>query len=174
MRQSRCLVTSMRKPIDVVVTETFSAPIDVAFDYAVPVDLTHIMRPRFPAPGVKRVEDQTGGWDGAGQSRRIYLTDGSSVFEELTGYDRPNGFDYRVSEFTGLFGRLVQEARGRWQFHKVSPGTCRVEWTYSFYPKNAVAAGILELLVKRVWRGVMTAALAQIAEDIAAGKHRTS
>ena len=86
----------------------------------------------------------------------------------------PTGLTTGFRNSLACSGGWVQEARGRWQFHKVSPGTCRVEWTYGFYPKNAVAAGILRLLVKRVWRGVMTAALAQIAEDIAAGKHRTS
>lgn len=157
----------MRDPIEVTVTTEIPAPIDDAFAYAVPVDLVHVMKPRFPAPGVKRVENQTGGWDAAGQSRRIFLTDGSSVFEELTEYERPHQFHYRVSEFTGLFGRLVHEARGRWQFTEASSSSCTIAWTYAFYPKSAIAALLLNVTVRRVWRGVMAAALQQIKDDLA-------
>ena len=171
LTQAGCplMLQHMPEPVEAVATETFPHSVETVFLHAVPADLVRIMKPHFPVPGVARVEDQTGAWDGAGQSRRIYLTDGSSVHEELTEYIAPQTFAYRVSNFTGFFGRFIEEARGRWIFSETSPGNTSVEWTYAFYPKNVLGGFIAKRIVLRFWRRVMLGALAQIKEDLSTG-----
>jgi len=52
------------------------------FAFVVPVDLTLVFRGWGPFPAVRGTENQTGAWDGVGQSRNPQLSDGSTAFEQ--------------------------------------------------------------------------------------------
>ena len=87
-----------------------------AWEISGPLDPTKYY-PKFgPLPAVVGVRDQTGTWDTVGQSRTLLLSDGSSVVETITDADSPTYFAYELSNFTGLFGRLVAGARAEWSF----------------------------------------------------------
>lgn len=124
---------------------------DAAFTAIVPIDLASIFTGYGPLPAVVGTTDQTGAWDGVGQTRTVHLSDGNRVSEELTGYDRPNGFRYTVSGFTGPLGWLTKRARGEWWFEEgTQPGTTAVRWSYTFearslaaYPALWIAGGVL-------------------------------
>jgi hypothetical protein len=43
-------------------------------------------------------KNQTGAWDGAGQTREVFLSDGSSSKEMISKYKHPYYFSYKVNE----------------------------------------------------------------------------
>lgn len=151
----------MAQPIAVTVSADVQAPLSHVFAVAVPVDLTKVMLKRGPLPGVRSIEGQTGPWNQAGQSRRIHLTDGSSVHEVMTEYVRNVSFSYRVTGFSGPFGALIDHAKGDWRFTEAGPAT-HIDWTYTFTPRSGLAAPILRLIVRALWPGYIGAALARI------------
>lgn len=159
--------------ISTVVTASIEAPLAQTFEIAVPIHVPAIMKPRGLLPGVARVEDATGPWNAVGQSRRLYLTDGSSVFEEMTDYAPNHHFAYRVSQFTGPFGGLVSEARGEWNFTQTAPGRTQIDWTYAFTPKSALARPFVWLIVKVLWPGYLRNALTLTAAIVESRKDET-
>jgi hypothetical protein len=64
-----------------------------AFEYNVPIDLTSIFTGYGPLPAVTGTKNQTGAWDGAGQTRTVLLSDGSSAgcTPDITSGVRGNG-----------------------------------------------------------------------------------
>lgn len=127
------------------------------FDHVVPIDLRSIFQGYGRLPAVVGSADQTGGWDAPGQTRRVILSDGGSALEQLTHYDRPQYFAYRVSELTGPFGLLVQEAKGEWWFDQAGLSTS-VKWRYTLTPRSALTWPVLKL-VSLMWRQYMRRAL---------------
>jgi hypothetical protein len=132
---------------------------EVAFERIAPIDLTTIFAGYGPLPAVTGVEEQTGAWDAAGQTRTVLLSDGSSARESLTNYEHPHYFGYTVSEFTGTLGLLASSATGEWWFIGVGPDRTRIKWRYTFNAKSAFAAPILWIITHVLWRGYMRSAL---------------
>ncbi|MBO0768992.1 MAG: SRPBCC family protein, partial [Solirubrobacterales bacterium] len=85
-----------------------------------------------------------------GASRRVELSDKSTAHEQLTGYERPNHFSYRLDEFTGPLALLVSHVEGSWRF-SAGPSATHVGWTYAFHPRRGRAL-IIRRLVAPVWR----------------------
>lgn len=135
------------------------APIEKTFAIAVPIDLPSIMKPTRFLPGIERVEDQSGNWDHEGQTRRIYLTDKSSVFEQLTLYQLNERFSYHVSAFTGPLKHIVSAANGDWRFQSINATKTNIHWTYAFTLKNIAFAPIVWLLVHGLWSSYIQMAL---------------
>jgi hypothetical protein len=103
-----------------------------------------------PLPAVIEVRNQTGGWDAAGQTRQLMLSDGGSVIEHLVQVERPHTFRYELSDFQKLFGKLVSGARAEWEYSAEGEG-CRIRWTYTFMPYPR--AGVLVALIVRLFWG---------------------
>ena len=135
------------------------APVAHTFDVIVPVDLSLIFRGRWPLPAVVATRDQTGDWDGAGQTRAVVFSGGGSARERLTGYERPRSFAYTVSDFGGVLGVLVSEADGVWHFEDVSGAVTRVDWSYTFHSRSALTAPVVWLIARALWAGYMRDAL---------------
>ena len=145
------------KPVAVTVNAEAPAPPDETFAIVAPIDLATIFHKVGPIPAVTGVEDQTGEWDHVGASRRPQLSDGTSVFEQLTEFDAPEKFAYDVSGFTNAFRHLVKQAHGRWLFTPSNTGT-HIEWTYEFDPQPG-RRWILRVGVAPIWRRSMTRAI---------------
>jgi hypothetical protein len=127
------LITSTDRTVPVTVqTRTTLAPRD-AFRLNVPIDLSVVFKGWGPFPGVRGVKNQTGAWDGVGQSRNPELTDGSTAAERLTEYTAPSSFAYEVTGFTNALRRLIEGVRGEWTFTPDGDGTL-IRWTYEFKP----------------------------------------
>jgi len=140
------------------------APLERAWQISTP--LTPVgFYPRFgPLPAVIEVRDQTGAWDAAGQTRQLMLSDGGSVIEHLELVDAPHRFEYRLSDFQKLFGRLVSGARAEWSYTTVSGGTS-IRWAYTFepYPRARLVVG---LIVRLFWAPYMRRVLPGIIAEI--------
>ena len=151
----------MRAPA-AIVEATINAPLETSFRLGVPISIPDIMKAKGVVPGVARIEDQTGPWDAVGRSRRIFLEDDSSVYEELIEYEFGQRFAYRVSEFSPPLSFLVTEARGEWRFEDRAPQITRIVWTYAFTPRSPIAKPLVSLFVNHLWRGYIEAALQRV------------
>lgn len=112
-----------------------------------------------PLPAVVGTSGNTGPWDTPGSTRLIHLADGSTVREQVTHFDSPGYFAYKVWEFGNpIIRSLANEARGEWTF-KAAPGGTQVNWTYTFTAKNALTAVPLSAITQVLWRGYMDVCL---------------
>ena len=130
-----------------------------AFEYNVPIDLTSIFTGYRLLPAVTGTKNQTGAWDGAGQTRTVLLSDGSSAHEILTKYEHPHYFSYIVSGFTGVLRLLITSANGEWWFSSTSSGKTHIKWRYAFNAKSVFAVPVLWFITNVLWRGYMHKAL---------------
>jgi hypothetical protein len=139
-----------------------------AFCHVVPIDLRSIFKGYGLLPAVIGTEEQTGNWDTIGQTRSVYLSDGSSAKELLTQYQKPDYFSYVVSDFTGILGLLITSAVGEWWFEtgNLSANSTVIRWSYTFIPKSLIAIPILWLLNKFLWAGYMRSAISNIQSQL--------
>jgi hypothetical protein len=120
--------------------------------------------PRFLViPAVVAVTDQTGEWDAVGQTRVLHLSDGSSVRETTTDVDRPAFFAYELTEFTRLFGGLVDHARAEWRFAPADGGT-RISWSYTFVGRPG-RGWVVAAIVRLVWAAYMRRVIIGLVDE---------
>jgi len=139
---------------------TVAAPLEKAFAHIVPIDLTSIFTGYGPLPAVTGTRNQTGGWNAAGQTRTVELSDGSSAQEALTAYEYPRRFAYTVNGFTGVLRHFTREAHGQWWFEQ-RPGqeATTIRWRYEFVSRSKLMEPLVCLITQRLWRGYMRKAL---------------
>ena len=151
-------------PLNVAVTREIFVPhpIQEVFDFVTAENvLPKILTGYGMVPGVAFTSDVSGPWDRPGSHRVVHLTDGSTVNEGLTHYDRPSYFAYRVSDPSFALKHLMTQARGEFWFQPADGGT-KVKWTYTFQAKNGLAKLPLLLFVKSQWKGYMDRCLANV------------
>jgi hypothetical protein len=137
------------------------APVEL-FAGTVPLPLPDLFRRWYgPIPPIKATRDQTGDWDGAGQSRTVLLTGGGSMREELTSYDPPRSFGYTLSQIKGPLAPLVDHVDGQWLFAPVGTGT-EVTWRWTIHPRSALAAPALPVF-GRLWKGYARQSLEELS-----------
>lgn len=137
---------------------TVDVPREKAFERCLPLDPRHIVHRYRGMPAVVDITEQTGPWNEVGPTRRLHLSDGSTVTEELTRVEPPNVFGYRIFGCSGPVGALASGAEAQWRFSDAGKGT-HIAWTYTFLPRNALARALLSPVVSLLWRGSMAAAL---------------
>jgi hypothetical protein len=115
-------------------------------------------------PAVVDVRAQTGGWDAAGQTRTVVMSDGSSFTETLRVVTEPL-FAYELTEFTGFFGMLVDHARSEWRVVADADGSS-IAWTYAFTSKPGRGL-FVAAIVRLAWAGYMRKVLPAIAASTA-------
>jgi hypothetical protein len=128
-------------------------PPEAVFDRAVACEtFPRILLPLGPIPGVARAEMVGGGEPKAGAQRRIELTDGSVMGEELLAFDRPRRHAYRWLDPPALpLSLLVRRGTGDWSFTPEAGGT-RIAWSYRFELTSPLAwplAALVALLFRR-------------------------
>jgi hypothetical protein len=152
--------------IPVAVHGTARADPQATFDAIVPIELPRIFRGFGPLPAVRSTRDQSGDWDHAGASRVVELSDATEVGEQITAYERPRYFAYRVGPFeAGPLRRLVVDATGEWRFSACGGGSATaIEWTYTFRPRPFARPVVA--LIARLWHAYAERALALAIYDV--------
>lgn len=151
-------------------------PVDRAFRVTVDIDPAAGFYPRFgPLPAVLSVSDRTGPFTRVGSSRMLHLSDGGTVTETVVRAEAPasapgsdartGAHSYRLTGFTGLFGRLVDHADADWRFEQHDGGT-RIRWTYTFTGLPG-RGGIVAVIVRLAWAPYMRRVLPGIAHEVA-------
>jgi Polyketide cyclase / dehydrase and lipid transport len=147
------------------------APADPArtFDILTPSDPSRFY-PKFRViPATIAVENQTGAWDAVGQTRTLKLSDGSSVVETTKVVERPGLFAYELTDFTKVFGPLVDHARAEWHFDPAEEdghsGGTRITWTYTFFGRPG-RGWIVALIIKFAWAAYMRKVIVGLVDEV--------
>jgi hypothetical protein len=148
----------------VTVETDVQASLEDTFLTIVPIELAKIFRGFGPLPAVVGTREQTGAWDHVGARRVVELADGSEAREELTAYEAPAHFAYRVSGFTGPVRWLVSHADGAWWFSDRGGCVTRVRWTYVFQPRTGCAS-LVRAVIAPLWSAYERRALALAASE---------
>ncbi len=152
----------MAQPLVVEQSRAIPVTQESAFDGTVPIPLPTLFHRWYgPIPPIKTVQDQTGDWDAVGKSRTVFLTGGGSMREELTSYDAPASFGYRLSDVKGPLAPLVKHVEGLWAFEPVGTGTL-VTWRWTIHPRSAFVAPLLPVFGK-LWLGYARASLEELS-----------
>lgn len=134
-----------------------------AFDRLLTHPITDLMSRRYGLlPPIREVRDQSGPWERPGQTRTIVLADGGTMRERLTEVERPERFDYVLTDFTGALRPLVSHVDGSWAFAPEGTGV-RITWSWTLHPTSTYAARVLPL-VGRMWRGYARQALERTSD----------
>jgi uncharacterized protein YndB with AHSA1/START domain len=149
-------------------TVSIDKPIEEVFDFAVDVaNMPRLMQPLPPIPGVAGSELIDARELRTGVKRRVTMTDGSTVLEEVLDLTRPHRHRYRWLDKPAFpFSLLVRGAEARWTFAERA-GQTAVEWHYSFELTSFLAypAAQLVVLAMRRW---MAQALGSLRDNLGA------
>lgn len=119
---------------------TIPLPRQAVFNYAVDSEnLKKDLAPYGPIAGIVDGVMLDGQPLEQGARRRMTLTDGTVLDEDILAFDPPNEHQYRWS--SGLkppFAWLVRAGEGRWLFTDVEGGT-QVDWHYTFDLRSPLA-----------------------------------
>ncbi len=155
----------MAKPLVVEQSRTIPLGQEDVFRDMVPMPLPSLFRKWYgPIPPIKEVRDQSGDWDAVGQSRTVVLVGGGSMREELTSYDSPNSFGYRLSDVKGPLSPLVGHVDGEWTFEPVGSGT-NVTWRWTIHPRTGLTAPLLPVF-GTLWKGYARQSLEELAKQL--------
>jgi hypothetical protein len=131
------------------------ASVERLFDEVVAEDvLPKVLHRYLIVPAVVGTDDMTGPWDTPGSSRRVRTADGRAFREQVTAWQRPGHFAYRVDGFTGIMGALVDHAVGEWTFDGDAV-SARFTWTYTFRATSRIATPLVRVFVAMMWAGYM-------------------
>lgn len=140
------------------------APVGDVFAAVVATDATGFY-PRFgPLPAVVEVTDVSGPFDVVGSHRMLHLSDGGTVTETVTAVDAPRFHGYRLTGFTGVFGRIVDHAEAEWRFVPEGASAARIRWSYTFIANNG-RGWIVRAIVRLFWAPYMRRVLPPIARQ---------
>ena len=145
-------------------TAHVAAPPSTVFPRLTQHDATKFYPKSGALPAVVEVRQQTGGWDAAGQTRTVVMSDGGSFTETLRVVTEPL-FAYDLTEFTGFFGALVDHARSEWRVVADGDGST-IAWTYAFTSKPGRGL-LVAAIVRLAWAGYMRKVLPAIAASTA-------
>jgi hypothetical protein len=155
----------MAQPLTVEQSRAIPVLPEDLFRDMVPMPLPSLFRRWYgPIPPIKETRGQTGAWDAVGQSRTVVLTGGGSMREELTSYDPPRAFGYRLTDVKGPLAPLVSRVDGEWLFAPAGTGTL-VTWRWTIHPRSALAAPLLPVF-GRLWKGYAAQSLAELSDQM--------
>jgi hypothetical protein len=162
-----------KTPPQVKITMTINSPVNTAFEYIVPVKLSHIFKryKRFPAI-LKTNEPEK--WYKGGLQRTVFFEDGTTAQESLLTVIPHQSFSYKIENFTSSLKSLALKVEGDWQFEALENGQTKIEWTYKIFPKNGLAKTILKLFVLKDLKVLLTKSLTILKLDLESGEYKTA
>lgn len=156
---------SNKKYPEVKITMIINAPIDSAFNYILPVDLTHIFKKykRFPAI-IK--SNETEFWNKAGLTRTVFFEDGTTAQETMLSVIPSKSFSYKIEKFTSPLRNLAKKVDGEYVFTDLGNGQTQIVWTYKIIPKNFFARTIIKVAILKDLKVLLTNALTILKNDL--------
>ena len=165
------ITQSSKKYPQTKIIMTIDAPIDSAFNYIVPVKLSHIFKKYKNLPAIIKT-DETEKWIKVGLTRTVYFEDGSTSKETLLTVVPHTSFSYRIEDFTSQLRFLAKRIEGDWIFTDLGNGQTKIDWTYKIVPKNFIARGLINLVLLKNVKGLLTNALTILKADLEAADER--
>jgi hypothetical protein len=155
------------------VTIMINGSIDDAFNYIVPVDLSHIFKRYKRLPAVIKT-NETEIWNKAGLSRTVFFDDGSTSQESLLAVVPHTSFSYKIEKFTSSLRFLAKRVEGDWVFTDPGDGKIKIEWTYKIIPKNFITRGIIKWVLLKDINRLLNNALLIIKDDLESGGYKNA
>jgi uncharacterized protein YndB with AHSA1/START domain len=114
---------------------TVPRPIEAVYDHATNAQgYAKVLLPAGIIPGITAVADL------GSSRRRVSLSDGSTIDEEVTVLERPRRYAYHwLTKPKAPFGWLIATGEAEWTFEPDGSGT-RVRWGYVFTLTSPLAA----------------------------------
>lgn len=138
-----------------IVERRARAPVERLFDEVTAEDvLPKVLHRYLLVPAVVGTEGLTGPWNTPGSQRQVRTSDGRTLREEVTAWERPCHFAYRVEGFTGVLGAMVSHAVGEWTVSGDDGGSA-FAWTYTFFARSRAVAPVVRGFVRLLWSGYM-------------------
>lgn len=160
--------------MDVTVSESLqiTAPPFVVFQHAI-LDV-HVLASTVlrygPLPGVKSAEVIGGEKLATGTIRRVHLTDGSILNEEITALEPPHQMSYRqLSDFAFPFSLLAKGARGQYSFRPVGRGT-EMTWRAAIELRSWLFCPIVLAIRSLFLRPLMRKFLQRVRDQVEVGR----
>jgi hypothetical protein len=167
------LSQSSRNAPQTKLIETINAPVDTAFNYIVPVDLTHIFKGYKWIAGITNASIKEG-WTQPGLVRTVYFEDGSTSKESLLTVIPNTSFSYKNEEFTSQLRFFAKRIEGDWIFTDLCNGQTKIEWTYKVIPHNFIAQILVNALLMKNIKGLLTNALIILKNDLETDKYKSA
>jgi len=144
---------------------------DKVFDFLTAEDAgAKVLTGSCPLPAVVGTSNNVGPWNVPGSTRQIIMADGSTVQEQVTYFERPGRFSYKLWNFTNPFMRATATGtRAEWMANAAQGGTT-VTWTYIFTAKGGLTALMLSGFGRGLWRRYMDVGLGNIERQVIAAK----
>lgn len=150
------------------VTRTVDVPLERLRKWLGTADINELVPGSRFLPSVTETRPLSGVWGQAGASRRVFLSDGSTVLETFIVDRAPNYSSYYFTPESGPARRLVDYVRGEAIFTALPGGRTHIEWRYSVKPRSSMAAlhsllysaavqGLLENVVDAIEHGAEAA-----------------
>jgi hypothetical protein len=137
-------------------------PADLLLAWFVPRSPVGLFEAWGPMPGVAAAFAPSGLWTLAGSRRRLRLTDGREITEEVLACELPHLFRYRMSGFAPPLSVLLRKVEGQWSVRPAPGGTALLRWTYVLRATVVWAVPLLWLMAQLAWRGYMRANLRRV------------
>jgi hypothetical protein len=150
---------------------TINAPTTSAFNYIVPVDLSHIFKRYKQLPAITNTSVKEG-WTKPGLTRIVYFEDGSIAQESLLTVISNTSFSYKIENFTSQLRFMAKRIEGDWQFIDLGNGQTKIEWTYKVVPKNFITSRIIKTFLIKTIRGLLINALTILKDDLESGRYK--
>ena len=152
--------------VAITLLTTVHASPEHTFDFVVAEDvLPKVLLGYGPLPAVTSTSDRSGPWDQPGSYRTVHLADGTTSREEVTDYQRPSYFAYKVSNFTFALRYLATEGKGQWWIRSASEGAT-IRWTYTFTSRSVLTYPLLWGFAQWFWRGYMRVCLKAVQQQL--------
>lgn len=161
-----------RKYPETKIIMTINAPTDSAFNYIVPVDLSHIFKRYKNLPAIIKT-NETEKWNKAGLTRTVFFEDGSTSAESLLTVVPYSSFSYKIENFTSQLRFLAKRIEGNWVFTDLGNGQTKIEWTYTIIPKNFITRQLIKLFLLKNVTTLLNHALTILKEDLESGNYKS-
>jgi hypothetical protein len=151
--------------IKITTQAQISRPIQVVFDYVLPIDLSHIFMKYKFLPGVIRTNEKEK-WIKPGLSRTVFFDDGNTAQEELLEVNSPEYFAYKITNFTSPLRFLVNQINGNWKFSSPNSSFTKIVWEYELIPKNPFTSWIISTFLLNDMKVFLQNSVDVIAQDL--------
>lgn len=116
------------------------------------------------APLIESVEALTDGEDGMGSRRRNHFANGTSVVEEVTGWEVNQKYCVRLSEMDAM---PLHEAHAEISVEPVDDVHSTVKWTFKYRMKYGLLGWLLgQTMMKMMMGKILEANLKGLAENV--------
>lgn len=116
--------------------------------------LDKLLPPDDSLPSVVRTDMVQGVWDEVGARRRVVLSDGHYLAEEVVANEPQKLFRYQVWGFTNFAKLAIDYGVGEFRTAD-NNGKTDLTWTYSYHSNSPLTRPLLERFMKNTWAPYM-------------------